>query len=176
MSERAIAEKQKKVDDLKDRISRSSIMVVADYLGFSVKQITELRKKLHAENAEFSVVKNTLIERAVGGDGLSPVGDHLKGPTALLLGYRDAAGPLKILVKFIKEAEKGRIRVGIMDEKILSGAELNEISKLPSRDVLLGRVVRGLQSPIYGFVNVLQGPIRKLVYVLDAVKKQKGGE
>jgi len=176
MSERAIALKQKKVDDLKERISRSSIMVVADYLGLNVKQITELRKKLHPEDAEFCIVKNTLIERAVGGDGFSLVRDQLKGPTALLLGYKDAAAPLKTLVKFIKEAEKGKIRVGVMDEKILSGGELNEISKLPSRDVLLGMVVRGLQSPIYGLVNVLQGPIRKLVYALDAVKKQKGGE
>ena len=176
MSEKAIAAKQGKVNDLKDKISRSSILVVSDYLGFSVKQITELRKKLYTENAEFRVLKNTLIERAVEDAGFPQLKDHLKGSTALLLGYKDAVTPLKILVKFIREAEKGKIRAGVMEKDIVSDKDLNEISKLPSREVLLGKMVGGLQAPIYGLVNVLQGPIRKLVYAINAINKQKGGE
>lgn len=171
MSERAIAEKKKVVDELKEKVSRTNLLVVADYLGFSVKQITELRKKLRAEDSEFRVLKNTLVERAV-----PQLKEHLKGSTALLMGYKDAVGALKVLVKFIKDSEKGRIRAGIMDENLYGEKELNEISKLPSREVLLSKLVGGLQSPISGFVNVLQGTIRKLVYALDAVRKQKGGE
>lgn len=176
MSEKAIAEKQKKVDELKEKISRSSIMVISDYLGFSVKQITELRKKLHAEDAEYRVVKNTFIERAVASTAMEPLKDHLGGSSALLIGYKDAVAPLKTLVKFIRDNEKGKIRAGVMDENIFGDKELTEISKLPSREVLLSKVVGGLQAPVYGLVNVLQGSIRKLVYALDAVKKQKGGE
>jgi len=175
MSERAIAEKKKKVDLLKDKFSRASVMVFADYLRFTVKEITALRKKLRAEDSEFSIIKNTVIERAIG-ESFSQIKDHLKGPTAVLLGYKDAVSPLKVLVKFIKEAEKGEIRVGVVDKNIFDKKQLNEIAKLPSREVLLAKVVGGLQFPLYGLVNVLQGPIRKLVYALSAIKDKKGGE
>lgn len=176
MSERAIAVKSKVVDELKEKISRSNLMVVTDYLGYSVKQMTELRKKLRAENAEMTVIKNTLIERAVAATGFSELKNHLKGPTVVVLGYKDTISPLKVLVKFIKDAEKGAIRVGVVDKKVFSQGDLTAISKLPSREVLLARVVGGLQSPITGLVNVLQGPIRKLVYALEAIKAKKGGE
>lgn len=176
MSERAIAAKSKVVEELKEKISRSNLMVVTDYLGYSVKQMTELRKKLRAENAEMNVIKNTLIERAVAGSGFDELKNHLKGPTVVVLGYKDTVTPLKVLVKFIKDAEKGAIRVGVIDKKVFSQGDLTAISKLPSREVLLARVVGGLQSPISGLVNVLQGPIRKLVYALDAIKAKKGGE
>jgi large subunit ribosomal protein L10 len=176
MSERAIAVKSKVVEELKEKISRSNLMVITDYLGYSVKQMTELRKKLRAENAEMNVIKNTLIERAVTDAGFAELKNHLKGPTVVVLGYKDTVAPLKVLVKFIKEADKGAIRIGVVDKKVFSQGDLNAISKLPPREVLLARVVGGLQSPISGFVNVLQGPIRKLVYALEAIKNKKGGE
>ena len=176
MSERAIAEKKKSVDQLKEKISRSNLVVISDFSRFTVKEMTDLRRKLRAEDSEFRVIRNTLIERAVKESGLAELKDFLKGPTGILLGYRDAVSPLKILVKFIKEAEKGAIRAGVIEKKVFGQGELNEISKLPAREVLLSKMVGGLQSPLYGLVNVLQGPIRKLVYALDAVRKQKGGE
>ncbi len=176
MSEKAMAVKSKVVDELKENISRSNLVVVTDYLGYSVKQMTELRKKLRAENAEMTVVKNTLIERAVVASGLDDLKGHLKGPTVVVLGYKDAVTPLKVLVKYIKDAEKGAIRAGSVDKKVFGQKDLEAISKLPSREILLAKVVGGLQSPITGFVNVLQGPVRKLVYALDAIKAKKGGE
>lgn len=176
MSAKAIAEKRKIVEDLKEKINRAKIMVVADYLGYSVKQLTELRKKLRPANAEFSVFKNTLIEQAAEESGLAALNEHLKGATALLLGYGEPVGSLKVLVKYIKEADKGTIRVGVLDKNIFGQSDLNAIAKLPSREVLLARVVGGLQAPIAGLVNVMQGPIRKLVYALNAVKEKKGGE
>jgi large subunit ribosomal protein L10 len=174
MSEARIAEKQKRVEELKDKMRRSSLLVITDYLGFSVKDITDLRKKLHPQEAEFRVIKNTLAERAAGAAGFPQFKEHLKGSTAILFGYRDAISPLKILLQQIKEAEKGSIRAGVVEGNFLAGSEMIAISKLPSRTVLLSQVVRGLQAPLYGLVNVLQGPIRKLVYALSAIKK--GGE
>ncbi len=176
MSAKAIAVKSKVVDELKEKISRSNLVVITDYLGYSVKQMTELRKKLRAEDAEMTVVKNTLIERAVVASGLDDLKGHLKGPTVVVLGYKDTVTPLKVLVKFVKDAEKGAIRVGAVDKKVFGSKDLEAISKLPSREILIAKVVGGLQSPISGFVNVLQGPVRKLVYALDAIKAKKGGE
>ena len=176
MSERAIAAKSKVVEGLKEKISRSKLLVLSDYLGFSVKEMTQLRKLLRAENSELKVIKNTLVERAVKESGLGELQGHLKGPTAVILGYQDTVAPLKVLVKFIKDAEKGTIRIGVLEKKVFSRGDLTAISKLPSREVLLAKVVGSLQSPIVGLVNVLQGPIRKLVYTLDAIKAKKGGE
>lgn len=176
MSEKAIALKQQEVNELQEKIGRAKVLVVADYLGYSVKQITDLRKKLFANGSEFRVVKNTLIERAVKGCGYEALTGHLKGSTALLLGFGDAVMPLKVLVKFIKDNEKGAVRAGVVEKSIFSGQELGEIAKLPAKDVLIARAIGGLQAPLSGLVNVLQGPIRKLVYALDAIRKQKGGE
>jgi len=174
MSERAIADKKQVVALLKEKISRSSLLVISDFLGFTVKQITELRKKLRAQDCEFSVYKNTLIERAVTEAGLEPLKEHLKGTTALLFGYKDGVSPLKVLVKFIKDAEKGSIRIGVLDKTVYGEKDLNAIAKLPSREMLIAKAVGGMKAPLYGLVNVLQGPIRKLVYALDAIKNKKG--
>jgi large subunit ribosomal protein L10 len=174
MSEKAVAEKRKVVDDLKERISRARVMIISDYLGFSVKEVTDLRKKLRAEDSELKVIKNTLIERAVAESGYEELKEHLKGSTAVLLGYRDAVAPLKVLVKFIRDSDKGKIRAGVVENKVFGQSDLNAIAKLPSKEVLIAKVIGGLQAPIYGLVNVLQGPIRKLVYALNAIKDKKG--
>jgi len=176
MSDKAIAKKSQVVDKIKEKIARSRVIVVADYQGFSVKEMTDLRKKLRVEEAEYTVVKNTLLERAFEQSGFPQFKDYFKGSTAILLGYKDAVTPLKILVKFVKDSEKGKLRGGLVEKDIFGEKELTEISKLPSREVLLGKVVGGLQAPIYGLVNVLQGPIRKLVYALSEIKTKKGGE
>lgn len=176
MSEQAIAEKRKVVDDLKERIARAKLMVISDYQGFSVKELTDLRRKLRAENSELKVIKNTLIELAIKEAGYETLPEHLKGSTAMLIGYGDAVAPLKILVKFIKDADKGKVRAGVVENSVFGQSDLNAIAKLPAKERLLAKVVGGLQLPIYGLVNVLQGPIRKLVYALDAIKNKKGGE
>ncbi|MFA4844382.1 MAG: 50S ribosomal protein L10 [Candidatus Margulisiibacteriota bacterium] len=176
MSEKAIAAKQVIVDDLKEKIARSSVIAVSDYHGYSVKDLTTLRKRLRAEGSDFCVAKNTLIERAVKESGFPDLVAGLRGSTAILFGYQEAVGPLKILFKFIKEAEKGDVRVGVVDKNVYDRGSLEAISKLPSREQLIGQVVGGFKSPLFGLVNVLQGPIRKLAYALVAIRKQKGGE
>jgi large subunit ribosomal protein L10 len=173
--EKVIAEKQKIVEDLRAKISRARVMVVSDYLGFTVKEITDLRRKLRAEDSEFKIVKNTLISRAVSEGGYEELKEYLKGSTALLLGYRDAISPLKVLIRHLKEVEKGGIRGGWVEGRFFRAEELQEISKLPAREALLSRMIGGFQAPIYGLVNVLSGPMRKLVYVLSAIKEKKGG-
>lgn len=176
MSERAIAEKQKVVDGVKEKISKAKVIVLSDYLGYSVKEMTDLRKKLRKEEAELCIIKNTLMERAADDSGLGQLKESLKGSTAVLFGYKDAVAPIKILVNFIKDASKGNLRAGVVEKLVYDGDSMAAISKLPSKEVLLTKVCGGLKSPIYGLVNVMQGPIRKLVYALDEIKKKKGGE
>ena len=175
MSEKAIAVKSKVVAELQEKIEKSNVVLIADYLKFSVKDITILRKALRKEESELTVVKNSLLERALSGAGYDNLKEYLKGSTVLLLGYKDAVTPIKVFVKFIKDNDKGDIRAGIVDKGVFKKAELNEIAKLPSKDELIGKVVGGFKSPLFGLVNVLQGPIRKLVYALNEIKEKKGG-
>lgn len=176
MSTKILEKKKKKVKEIKEKIESASVLVVTDYCGLTVKGITELRKDLRADESEFKIFKNTLVQRAADDAGMSDLKGYLSGPTALLIGYKDAVTPLKTLVKFIKENEKGEIRAGIVEKSFVKKEQLLEISKLPTREVLLTKVLCGLQSPLYGLVNVLQGSIRNLVYALDAIKNKKGGE
>jgi large subunit ribosomal protein L10 len=176
MGEKAVAVKKKVVDGLKEKIDSASIIVLSDYRGVTVKQITELRKALRSEESEYKIVKNTLLHRAIEAAGFKDLKEHLEGPTAMLLGYKDPIGPLKALVEFVKDNEKGEIKAGIFEKAVIDKKSLTEIARLPSREELLAKVVGGMQAPIYGLVNVLQGTIRKLVYALNAVKDKKGGE
>ncbi|MFA6431936.1 MAG: 50S ribosomal protein L10 [Candidatus Margulisiibacteriota bacterium] len=175
MSEKAIAVKSKVVAELQEKIERSNVLLIADYLKFSVKDITLLRKALRKEESELTVVKNSLLERALAGAGFDTLKEFLKGSTVLLLGYKDAVTPIKVFAKFIKETEKGDIRAGIVEKGVFNKAQLNEMAKLPSKEILIGKVVGGFKAPLFGIVNVLQGPIRKLVYALNEIKEKKGG-
>lgn len=174
MSSKAIAKKQKAVDELKQKLDTANLMLLADYRGFTVKELTELRKKLRAHESEFRVVKNTLLQRAFEAAGFAEIKAHLQGTTALLLGYQDPVQPLKTLVTYLKEIEKGTVRAGIMEKGLIDSQEIQTLAKLPPKEVLLAKVVGGFQAPIYGLVNVLQGPLRKLVYALAAIKDKKG--
>jgi large subunit ribosomal protein L10 len=176
MSEKAIAEKRKVVDDLKTKIEKAKLVLIADYLKFTVKEFTDLRRKLRSENSEIKVIKNTLIGKAVSESGFPQLVEALRGTTAILLGYGDAVSPLKILAKFVKDTEKGSVRIGVVEKNVYGQNDLNALAKLPSKEILIAKVVGGFKAPIYGLVNVLQGPIRKLVYALDAIKAKKGGE
>jgi len=180
---KVLENKKQKVKELKEKISSAKVIVLANYAGFSVKEITELRKNLYKQESEYSVVKNTILERAVAEAGFADLKECLVGPTAMLLGYSDPVTPLKTLVDFIKEVEKGEIKAGVIEKSLLKKEQLLEVAKLPSREELIAKVVRGCKSPLYGLVNVLQGPIRGLVYALNAIRDlpdrqagKKGGE
>lgn len=175
MSAQAVENKKKVVKELKEKIDSATVLVVSDYRKVTVKEITELRKKLRLDDAEYKVVKNTLFQRAVEDAGFKDLKEHMSGPVAVLFGYKEPVAPLKSLVEFVKDAEKGEIKVGIVEKTLVDSKAIAEIAKLPPREVLLSKVVGGFQAPIYGLVNVLQGTIRKLVYALNAVKDKKGG-
>ena len=167
---------------LKEKLGRARSVVFADYAGLSVGQQTVLRSKVAEAGGEFTVAKNTLLKLSLeqvqsstpkGGQAKFKVQSYLAGPTAVLFSYQDEVMPLKVMVEFAKGAEKPTVKGGFLGVLELTADQVLELAKLPGKNELIVQLLGGLQSPAYGLVNVLQGNLRKLVYVLDAVKAKK---
>lgn len=166
---------QKKIDtvtQLADRVNRAKALFLADYRGLKHKQFEELRKVLKTVGAEFTVVKNRLMIRALG-DRAKSFTDALNEPTAILFAYDDVVAPLTKLIAFFKTAGSGKTKTGLMGETLLSESDVERLAHLPGRMDLLAQLVRQLNAPISGLHNALSWNLRKLVYVLQAVSKTK---
>lgn len=166
-------EKVKKVEEAKKCIEENCITIVADYRGLDVAQVSDLRKKLREGDTSCKVFKNTFVKIALDECKVEFDEQLLKGPSMFIFGKDDPVFPAKVLSQFAKENEALTIKGGILDNKGLSMVDITGLAKLPSREELLGKLVGTLNAPIQGIVNVLAGPARNLVTVLDAVKKQK---
>ena len=168
--------KEKKVSEIKNDLESSKVIVLTDYRGLTVTQINSLRRTLSKEGVKYKVVKNTLTLLAVREAGLDGLEQYLQGPTAIAYGYDDPVTPVKLLVQFSKRNEQLSIKGGVLENSILDKAELMRLSDLPSRDVLLAGTLGSLQAPLTGFLSVLQGNIRNLVYVLEAIREKSDNE
>lgn len=166
-------EKVAMVQEIQDRISQSQGAVLTDYRGLNAEQMTALRKELREAGVDFRVLKNTLTILAVEELELNDLIPILNGPTAIAFGYDDPVAPAKILSEFAKKNKMLEIKGGILEGKVLDVDGVKNLADLPSREVLLSMVVRGMQAPITGMVYALQGNISNLVYALDAVRQQK---
>lgn len=170
-----IANKKERVVDLKGQFSRSKLAVVSDYRGLTVKEMNELRRRIQAAGGDYTVAKNTLIRRALSEtEGAPQIDQMLKGPTALVVGYEDPVGPVKALMDYLKETKKEMdIRGGIIEGKPVTGADLQQIATLPSREEMVAKLMGSMQSPAQGVVITLSGVARNLAYALEAIRKQK---
>ncbi len=160
------------VTALTDKIGRAKSMVVVEYTGLKHKQLEELRKLLKKTNAEFVIAKNRLMKKALG-DRAATLETLLEQPTATLFAYADEVAPLKELLKFFKTAGMGKAKGGLLGATALSEAEVTRLASLPSREILLGTLVRQLNAPIQGLHYALQWNLNKLVWGLNAVKEKK---
>lgn len=164
----------KKVDQVKilqDKFAQAKSTVIVDYSGLTVKEKTELLQQVRQAGGEFLVAKNTLMHIALGKrDELK---DAFKGMNGALFSNEDAVMPLKALMDFHKKTEKLVIKKGVLDDKVLSEAEVKALSALPTKPELISTLIRTLQGPAYGLVNVLQAGPRNLVYALNAIKEKK---
>jgi large subunit ribosomal protein L10 len=169
--------RQKRIDitdSLKEKLTRAKSVVVTDYRGLNMTQLGELRGELLKENAEYTVAKNRLVVRAAKAAGYETA-DELTGPTAVLFAYGDEISPIKALANFIKTNKLPEIKLGYLNQEMLTELQITQLAKLPSRDELIGKVVGGIASPLYGVVGVLQANLRNLVYTLNSIKDSKGG-
>lgn len=152
--------------------SRPNVFL-AEYRGMTVEQITDLRVKLRKADGGMKVMKNTFLRRAIGGTDKSGLAAVSKGPNAVIFANNDFVELVKVLTATDKEIEAFKLKGGVVFGKAVTPDEIKQIAQLPPRIVLLARVVGSLASPLRGFMNVCQGNARKLLYVLEAVRKSK---
>lgn len=174
-SAKVLEQKQEVVKGLSAEIKDAKSLVLADYRGLTVEQDTELRNALRKAGVEYKVVKNTMTQFAMKENGLD-MDSYLSGPTAIAIHTTDPVAPAKILSDYAKKYEKLQIKVGVVEGKIIDSNGVKALAELPSREVLIARVLGGFNAPISGLVNVLNGNIRGLVVALNAVAEQKGKE
>ncbi|MGI5837715.1 MAG: 50S ribosomal protein L10 [Chloroflexota bacterium] len=165
-------EKVQEVDELSEMLSRTNLVVLTDYRGLSVADMASLRKKLRSEGVEYRVAKNTMMRFAADKAGKEGLRDALVGPTAVAFAGGDEVAAAKILADFERGSKVFKIKAGLLGQKLLSSADIGNLAKMPSRDVMLAQVVAGIQSPIAGLVGTLSGVIGGLVGTLEARRQQ----
>lgn len=159
--------KKQVVNEIKEKLDKAKSMVVVEYNGLTVEQVTELRSLFRAENIEYSVIKNTLLRRAANELGIDGLDSFLEGPNAFIFGYDDEVAPARILSGFIKKTKTTAITVktGLLGKEIIDTKQIEALAALPSREVLLSRLVGSLNATISSFVRVL-----------EAIRKKQAGE
>lgn len=147
--------KQPIVAEISEMLDGAASAVVVDYRGLTVAQDTELRKTLREAGVSYKVYKNTLIKRAAEGTAFAALEPHLEGPTAIAVSKDDATAPARLLAEFAKKADKLEIKAGIVEGTYYDADGMKVIATIPSREVLLGRLLGSMQSPITNFARVL---------------------
>ena len=169
-----IREKDKIVQEIREKAARSQIGILSDFKGLKVEELTRLRRQLQEAKAELKVVKNTLLRRAAAGDSaINPLMSQFIGPNALTLGYADPVALAKIMTKFAQEMPQLALKGAVLRGQLLSARDLEALSKLPSREVLLAQFLGLLQGMPTALVTVLAGVIRNLLNVLVAYRDKK---
>ena len=171
-------QKQQTVTTLAEQVAKSQTIYVTDFTGLNVAHITDLRRRLRAVGVEYVVVKNTLARRALSERQLKDGGleAFLAGPTALVLAGADPVGAAKVLTDFAKEFEKPSVKVGLVEGKPITQAQVKSLAALPSKTQLLAQLGGVLQSPMAGFLGVLNGLMYSMVGALEALKDKRAAD
>ena len=165
--------KTNKIESIKEKLKQAQVAIVTEYRGFSVEEITNLRRRLQKEDGDYTVTKNTLAKIAIKGTQYEILADALKGPIALAFGFKDQVSPAKIMASFIKESKKGEIIAAALDGKLLSADEAKALATLPSKEEIYAKMLGCINSPASGIANVTNGVLTSLVRAVDAVKNTK---
>ncbi len=161
------------VTELTESFDRANFTVVTDYCGLTVAEFQDLRKELRKCNSEIRVAKNTLLKRAVAKTDNELLADDFVGTTAIVMAYDDPVAPAKALAKFAKDHKKFMLRSAALDGEKLTVDDLVALSKLPSREALLGQLLSVMNGVPTGLVQVLSGVPRTFLYGLQAIADQK---
>lgn len=169
------AKKAELVGELEELFAKSQVALLADLSGYTVEEITKLRRKLDKSNARCTIAKNTLIRIASKDTQFSQLSEMAKGPTAVILGFEDPAAAAKAAVDYLKDVKKGSVKGGVLDGNLLSAADIKALADLPPRDQLLAGIAGGLDSGARGVVNILNAVIRDIAILAEEVAKKKEG-
>ncbi len=172
-----IEKKEKIVRDIQEKVAQAQIGILADFTGLSVSALGQLRRQVKEVSGEVKVAKNTLLKRAAAIDGslIASLTSQMTGPNALTLGFADPVALAKTLVKFAQEKPLFKIKGGAMGSQVLTRQDIDTLSKLPGREVLLAQLLGVMQGVPTALVTVLTGVIRNLLNLLVARKEQLGG-
>jgi len=161
-SEKILQQKEEEVSKLAEKFKDAKLILLTDYRGITVDDVTSLRNDLRNAKSEYKVIKNNIVKRALQANGENGLDSVLEGPTAVIMAEEDYLAPLKAIYKFAKENEYYKIKGGIVEGKVMSVEELVTLAKLPSRQELLGMLA-----------GALLGNISKVAVALDQVRIQK---
>lgn len=165
--------KIEEVSEIKDRFARATAVILADYRGLTVKEMQALRTKLRESGSELRVYKNTLAQIAMRELALPDLGELLDGPTAFLFTFGDPVAPAKAVVDFAKDHKVLTVKGGFIDSVVTSADGVVALASLPSREVLLAKLLSTMLNPIIGFARVLNGPVEAFARTVSAVADQK---
>jgi large subunit ribosomal protein L10 len=165
--------KEQVVSELHEKLKEAKLGVLTSFSGMNVLKMEALRNALRKSSAEVKVVKNTLLGIASKETGFSVLAEHFQWPIAMVLGYKDPVEPTKVLIEFAKKNPELEIKIGALDGKILTRGDLNILAELPSRDVLLGKLVSVMAAVPTSLVMVLSGVQRNFVQLLNAYGEKK---
>jgi len=180
MRKMSIQSKEKKteiIESLQAAFSKCSIGILTDYRGLNTSEITTLRRKLQESDTEYKVVKNTLARFAAERAGMDDLANSFDGPVAIALGYGDMAAPAKVIADYVRDDKLSlSIKSAFLRDRILTSEDVMTLSTLPSRDILLARVLGQMQSPVSYLIGRLTTPIRGIIGVLQSRITQLEGE
>ncbi|HLJ68152.1 MAG TPA: 50S ribosomal protein L10 [Chloroflexota bacterium] len=167
------AEKAQTIEELAQKLRDSKGAVLLDYRGLNVRQITDLRRQLQREDVEFTVAKNTLLRIAAERAAVDVSGELLEGPTAVAFGWRDEVTPARLLAEFVRRNRVVSLKGGVIGGRSLDATQIGRVAELPSRDILLGRLLGAFQAPAARALGVLQAPAREVAGLAQALADQR---
>ena len=166
-------QKQKIIEDLKEKIAQQKVTIFVDFTGLKAKDIFDLRKKLKMADSQLKIAKKTLAQIAFKEMGLKTEIKKLKGEIAFVFGLKDEISPTKTIFQFSRIDPNLKILGGFLENKFVEAEKIIELAKLPTREELLGKLVGSISAPVSNLINVLQGNLRKFVFILSQIKPRK---
>lgn len=168
--------KQQLISELHEKLKSAKAVFLADFRGMNVSQATGLRNELRKADVEYRVVKNTLLELASRGTDKEALSAHYAGPTAIALSYDDPVNAAKVLTRCAKEQQATfKLKAAVLSGKAISVADIQALADLPSREVLLAKLLGTLNAPMSNFVGTLAAVPGSFVRVLEAIRAKKQG-
>ncbi|MCQ2362497.1 MAG: 50S ribosomal protein L10 [Acidaminococcaceae bacterium] len=166
-------EKAAKVAEIKELLESSKAVILVDFKGLTVAEDTALRAKMREAGVKYTVAKNTFIGIAAKEAGIEGMDVALAQNTAIACAPEDPVAVAKIVSEFVKSTNKLKVKLAVLDGAVVDAKAVSALANLPPKEVLLGKMLGSMQAPVTGFVRVLNGTLSKVVYALEAVRKQK---
>ncbi|MBN2460447.1 MAG: 50S ribosomal protein L10 [Candidatus Cloacimonetes bacterium] len=165
------------VSNVKSRLENAKSIILVDYKGVNIEEVDELRTRMRNAGVDYFVSKNTFIKIALNELGIKELDDYLAGPTAVAVTRIDEVAPARELANFKKDVTQEKdypsFKIGFVDGRLMDAQKLSILAELPGKEVLIAQILQSLNSPVAGFIGVLQGILRKLVLVVDAIAEKK---